>query len=258
MNGSADRHAVLVLGGTSDARELATALARDVSLRAISSLAGRTAMRVLPVGDVRIGGFGGVDGLVAYLRSERIAAVVDATHPFAARMSANAVAACARARVPLVALVRPAWIARPGDRFLDVPDVTSAARVAAEIGRRIFVTVGRQELAPFAAIRDRFVLVRSIDAPDTRALPPGAEVVLARGPFAYADELALCSRYAIDCIVAKNSGGDATAAKLDAARTLGIPVVMIARPPRHVDGARVSDVAGVTGWLAGTPGIGAV
>ena len=249
MSVSVGRRAVLVLGGTNDARELASALVRDASLRAISSLAGRTTAPLRPEGDVRVGGFGGVDGLVAYLRDERIRAVIDATHPFAARMSANAVAACARGAVPLVALDRPAWVARPGDRFIDANDVVHAARVASELGRRIFVTVGRQELAPFAEIRDRFLLVRAIDAPDARVLPPHAEVVLARGPFTYADELALCTRYGIDCIVAKNSGGNATAAKLDVARTLGIPVVMIARPASDRDVLRVPDVASVMAWL---------
>lgn len=240
---------MLVLGGTRDARELAARLACDPSLRAISSLAGRTAAPIVPAGEVRIGGFGGVDGLVAYLLREAITAVVDATHPFAARMSAHAISACALADVPLVTLERPAWVARSGDHFIDVPDVAQAARVAAEIGRRIFVTVGRQELAHFAEIRNRFMLIRAIDAPDARLLPPGAHVVLARGPFAYASELALCQRYAIDCIVAKNSGGDATAAKLDAARSLGIPIVMIARPAGDRDVARIPDVAGAIEWL---------
>ena len=254
MSAPHDRRVVLILGGTRDAREFATVLARDASLRAISSLAGRTAQPLRPEGEVRIGGFGGVDGLVTYLRCERIAAVVDATHPFAAAMSANAAAACARVGIALVALDRPAWVARPGDRFIDVPDVAQAARVAAELGRRIFVTVGRQELAPFAEIGDRFFLVRAIEAPDSRVIPAHAEVLLARGPFVYADELALCTRYAIDCIVAKNSGGEATAAKLDAARTLGIPIVMIGRPPSDRDVARVTDVAGVTAWLYATLG----
>ena len=241
------RETVLVLGGTQDARALAGMLSRVASLRVVSSLAGRTVAPVLPPGDVRVGGFGGVDGLVAYLRSEGIAAVVDATHPFAARMSANAVAACAHAHVPLVVLERPPWQARPGDRFIDVPDVAAAAEVAGAVGWRIFVTVGRQELAPFARLVDRFVLVRAIDAPDPASLPPQSEVVLARGPFTLADETALLRAYAIDCLVAKNSGGSATRAKLDAARALGIPVVLVARPSRGISASRatVAEVANV-------------
>ncbi|GAC1395890.1 MAG: cobalt-precorrin-6A reductase [Vulcanimicrobiaceae bacterium] len=239
---------ILILGGTQDARDLAGLLVDDRTLHVVSSLAGRTRAPSLPPGEVRVGGFGGVDGLVAYLRERHVAAVVDATHPFAARMHAHAARACANAGVPIVALDRPAWAARPGERFINVCDVEAAARVAAETGRRIFVTVGRQELAPFARIVDRFVLVRAIDPPDPALLPPDATVVLARGPFALADERALLRAHAIDCIVAKNSGGTATSAKLDAARELGISVVLVERPPRP-PGTRVSSVADAARWV---------
>jgi len=251
-------HGVLVLGGTQDARELAGALVTDASLRVVSSLAGRTNTPLLPPGEVRVGGFGGADGLLTYLQTQGIAAVIDATHPFAARMSGNAVAACAAAHVPLVVLERPPWQARPDDRFIDVPDATTAAEVAAATGRRIFVTVGRQELAPFARVANRFVLVRCIDAPDPMTLPPHGELVLARGPFAYADELALMRTHTIDCIVAKNSGGTATYAKIDAARTLGIPVVMIARPARARNVSSVVAVASAARWVRAMLASGAV
>jgi len=242
---------VLILGGTRDALELAAALvARDGTFaraRIVSSLAGRTAAPLLPPGETRIGGFGGADGLVTYLRREAIDAVVDATHPFAARISENAVVACARAGVPLITLDRPAPLQQAGDRWYRVPGVASAAARARGLGARIFLTIGRQELAPFAAIADRWFLIRAIDAPLV-ALPPHHAVVLARGPFAYRAELALLRTHAIDVVVAKESGGAATEAKLTAARTLGIPVVTIVRPPPS--GARtVPDVASAIAWL---------
>ena len=246
---------ILILGGTQDARELTIALcASDVArrMRVISSLAGRTASPLIPPGEVRVGGFGGVDGLITYLQRESVAAVVDATHPFAAQMSANAATACALTRVPLARVERPAWRARAGDRFIAVANIDAAASRAAEVGRRIFVTVGRRDLAPFARLVDRFVLVRSIEAPDSELLPRDGAVVLSRGPFAFDDELALLRTYAIDCIVAKNSGGDATSAKLDAARALGIPVVMITRPETDPATPVCGDVVSAAAWIRTT------
>jgi precorrin-6A/cobalt-precorrin-6A reductase len=242
---------VLVLGGTRDAYELATALVASAELAPLavtSSLAGRTASPLVPPGGVRSGGFGGVAGLAAYLECEGIDAAVDATHPFAATISRNAVLACARIGVPLLGLERPRWTPVPGDRWERVPDVAAAALRARALGQRIFLTIGRQGLAPFAAIDDRWFLVRAIDPPEV-ALPPRHTLLLARGPFALADEFALLRRHAIDVVVAKDSGGDATAAKLTAARTLGIAVVVVDRPP--VSGA--ATVAGsdaVIEWLA--------
>lgn len=234
---------LLILGGTGEAASLAKHLADRPDLQIVSSLAGRVAAPVLPAGTVRIGGFGGVDGLAAYLARERIGAVVDATHPFAARMSANAAEACRRTGVPLLAFVRPAWDAEPGDRWLPVADMAAAAALCRG---RVFLTVGRQELAPFAG-SDAWFLIRSIDPPDA-PLPARHELILRRGPFSLADEIDLLRAYAVDLIVSKNSGGPATYAKIAAARALGLPVVMVERPARPaVDEAHSLPAVGA--WL---------
>lgn len=222
---------VLILGGTSDARTLAARLHGTPGFRVVSSLAGRTKAPVLPVGESRIGGFGGVDGLAAYLAREGVAAVVDATHPFAARISANAVAACARADVPLLRLQRPGWTAEPGDDWRRIPDADAAAALLPALGRRVFLTTGRLETAPYAAaaLDDLWFLLRSVEPP-TGPVPARLELLLARGPFTVEDEIALLRRHRIDVLVTKDSGGSQTAAKLAAARELGVPVVMIDRP----------------------------
>ncbi|GAC1349022.1 MAG: cobalt-precorrin-6A reductase [Vulcanimicrobiaceae bacterium] len=244
---------VLVLGGTREAYDLACALAERArsTVAVTSSLAGRTSSPLVPPGDVRIGGFGGVAGLTAYLQREGIAAVVDATHPFAARISANAVLACACAGVHLIAFERPRWASVPGDRWERVADVPAAAQRASELGTRIFLTIGRQELAPFANVRDRWFLIRAIEPPE-QPLPPHHTLVLARGPFAAADEYAILQAHAIDVVVAKDSGGDATGAKLAAARTRGIPVVLVERP-RRSDVRTVDGIDAAIAWLAELP-----
>lgn len=246
---AADRHPVLILGGTTEGYALAAALAPRPDLLVVSSLAGRTASPRQPPGALRVGGFGGVAGLAAWLRGERIAAVIDATHPFAARMGWNAEAACRDAGVKLLRLERPAWQAGPGDRWDEVDDWEQAARVLAASGRGVLLALGRQELAAFAGLDQVRFVIRSVDAPDP--MPPfaQAELVLARGPFSLDDELALLRRHRIDTIVCKNSGGTATDAKLEAARTLGVRVVMRRRPPRPPVPA-VATVAAATGWLA--------
>jgi precorrin-6A/cobalt-precorrin-6A reductase len=233
----------LILGGTGEAAALARHLADRPDLIIVSSLAGRVAAPVLPPGAVRIGGFGGVEGLAAYLTQDRIDAVVDATHPFAARMSANAAEACRRAGVPLLAFVRSAWVPEPGDRWRPVSDMAAAA---AFCRGRVFLTVGRQELAPFSG-SDAWFLIRSIDAPDG-PLPAHHELLLKRGPFSLADEIDLLRDYRIDLIVSKNSGGPATYAKIEAARVLGLPVVLVERPARPItDQAHTLDAAAA--WL---------
>lgn len=234
---------VLILGGTGEASALARHLAERPGLEIVSSLAGRVAAPVLPAGAVRIGGFGGIEGLTAYLADERIGAVVDATHPFAARMSANAAEACGRAGVPLLAFVRPAWTQQPADRWHPVADMAAAAALCRG---RVFLTVGRQELAPFAGSGAWF-LVRSIDPPDG-PLPADHELLLKRGPFGLADEIDLLRDYRIDLIVSKNSGGPATYAKVEAARALGLPVVMVERPVRPVTD-QAHTLAAVDAWL---------
>lgn len=221
------RH-VLILGGTGDARQLAERLAERGDLRVTLSLAGRTTAPLAQAGEVRVGGFGGVEGLTRYLREERIDTLVDATHPFAARMSQNAVAAAQITGVPLIVLARPQWEKVPGDRWIEASDIPDAARLVGDERKTVFLAIGRQELVPFAACPQHRYIVRSIDAVDAALLD--AEYILARGPFGEADERELFVRHGVDIVVAKNSGGDATYGKIAAARALGIPVVMVRRP----------------------------
>jgi precorrin-6A/cobalt-precorrin-6A reductase len=220
---------VLVLGGTSEARALAAELAGQPGLRVISSLAGRVSNPALPAGEVRVGGFGGAAGLAAYARAEGIGAVVDATHPFAETISAHAVDACARAGLPLLRLARPGWSPRDGDDWHDAGSLDAAAALLPNLGTRVFLTTGRQGLATFATLDRLWFLIRCVDPPDG-PLPASREVLLARGPYQREAERALMRRHGIDVLVTKNSGGPLTAGKLDAARDLGIPVVMISRP----------------------------
>jgi precorrin-6A/cobalt-precorrin-6A reductase len=222
---------VLVLGGTSEARALAAELASRPGLRVISSLAGRVSNPALPAGEVRVGGFGGVAGLAAYARAENVGAVVDATHPFAETISAHAVEACAEAGLPLLRLARPAWTPRDGDDWHDAGSLGEAAAVLPGLGSRVFLTTGRQGLGAFAALDRLWFLIRCVDPPDGGLLPVNREVLLARGPYQREPERALMRRHRIDVLVTKNSGGPLTEGKLDAARDLGIPVVMISRPP---------------------------
>lgn len=217
---------ILVLGGTQAARELADALVA-VGTDAILSLAGRTSAPAATSARVRSGGFGGPDGLTAYLRAEGIAACIDATHPFAARMSANAVAACMTAGIPRLALLRAEWTQVDGDRWIFVDDTAQAARLLPAMGRRIFVAFA-DGLAPFAGLDLEF-LVRRAEPGPAEGLP-GAEVLVQRGPFLRDAERALFATRRIDAIVAKASGGDGARAKLDAARNLGLPVVLLRRP----------------------------
>lgn len=217
---------VLILGGTAEARSLAALLVDRVPV--VSSLAGRVRSPSLPVGEVRIGGFGGVAGLVSYLR-EGVSCVVDATHPFAAGMSAHAAQACALTGVPLVILRRPGWTESAGDRWTRVPSLARAAEALPGTGSRVFLTTGRQDLATFAGL-DLWFLVRSVDPPDP-PVPQRMLSILDRGPFTVAGERELMVTHGIDVLVTKDSGGPLTAAKLTAARAQGIPVVMVDRPP---------------------------
>ena len=219
---------VLILGGTGEARQLAARLHGD-NLRVISSLAGRVSRPALPVGEVRIGGFGGLAGLADYLRAAGVDAVVDATHPFAARISASAAQAAALTNVPLLRLQRPGWREHPdADHWTWVSDV-EAAREAAEAARRPFLTTGRQSLPAFWPWADRAVVARVVDPPGL-ALPQRWTLLLARGPYERAAERALMEEHRVDWLLTKDSGGDLTAAKLDAAADLRLPVVVIERP----------------------------
>ncbi len=221
---------VLILGGTTEASALARALAGDRRFRATLSLAGRTRQPLPQPLPCRVGGFGGVEGLAAFLSEQQIGALIDATHPFAAQMSRHAAEAARLAGTPLLAVSRPAWQDEAGDRWLPVPDMDAAARALGRAARRVFLTVGQKDLAPFAAAPWHSYVVRSVDPPPPETLPPQAEVITARGPFAEPDERRLLAERRIEVLVTKNSGGEATRPKLAAARALGLPVVMVARP----------------------------
>jgi precorrin-6A/cobalt-precorrin-6A reductase len=227
---------ILILGGTGEARELAA------RVPAISSLAGRVSAPRLPEGEVRVGGFGGVDGLVQWLRDNDIHAVVDATHPFARQITANAYEACTRIGVPFLILRRPGFPPQPGWRWVD--SVAEAARNLP--GERVFLTTGRQDLAEFAGCGQWF-LARMVDPPEP-PLPQRIEVLLSRGPFTVDGELELLRQHRIDVLVTKDSGGDMTSAKLEAARQLGIPVVIVRRPPLP-PAETVTTVGAAISWL---------
>lgn len=239
---------VLILGGTADANRLAQAVANDPRIDAVLSYAGRTENPTLPPIAWRLGGFGGVAGLVDYLRAENIVRVVDATHSFAAQMSAHAVAACAVAGVPLLALERPPWQRMPGDHWIEVDDLKAAAEALGTAPRRVFLGIGRLHLKTFAAHSQHAYLVRLVDPPRAPLPLPGAEVIVARGPFDRAGDRAMLTNYRADIIVAKNAGGDFTSAKIEAARDLALPVVMVRRPfiPAR---EKVDTVAEVLRWL---------
>ncbi|GHB82743.1 precorrin-6A reductase [Streptomyces cirratus] len=242
------RH-VLILGGTTEARRLAEAL-EPGPYRVTTSLAGRVGAPVLPPGGTRIGGFGGPDGLAAWITAHGVTHLVDATHPFAERMSFNAARAAAVSGVPLLALRRPGWTAGPGDDWRSTDSLAGAAALLPGLGARVFLTTGRLGLHHFAHLTEPWFLVRSVDAPGPPA-PPRLEVLLARGPFTLDDERELLARHRIDVLVTKDSGGAATAPKLTAAREAGIPVVVVRRPPVPKGVAETGAVAAVLRWLAG-------
>ncbi len=221
---------LLVLGGTLEARRLCDALAERNDCQARLSLAGATRRPVPAAITTRRGGFGGVNGLVAYLRAESIDLVIDATHPFAATMSAHAATATRIAEVPLWRLMRPPWVAEPGMRWHSVPDARAAALALGAYGRRVFLTVGARSLAPFADVADKHWVIRSIEAPPTASVVSPASVIRARPPFTEADEYRLLQDYGVDVLVTKNSGAPMLETKLAAARALDVPVVMIERP----------------------------
>lgn len=239
---------VLILGGTGEAARLAAQAAVLQGVEVITSLAGRTRHPVTPSGGVRVGGFGGAAGLADYVREHRIDLLIDATHPFAAHISFHAATAAQACGLPHLLLVRPPWAPVEGDRWITVDSIAAAVAVLPRVAQRAFLTTGRQDLAAFAPLTDLWFLMRMIDppTPDT-PVPPGT-LLLQRGPFTLADERELLHTYAIGTMVSKNSGGDATYAKMIAAREAGLPVVMIQRPPVPA-GDQVTDVEQALVWL---------
>ncbi|MBC6436583.1 MAG: cobalt-precorrin-6A reductase [Rhodobacteraceae bacterium] len=239
---------LLILAGTTEATKLARAVAAR-EIRGTVSFAGRVERPLRPPLPQRVGGFGGVEGLVRYLLNARITHVINATHPFAVQMGRNAVAACARARVPLVALTRPEWWAITGDDWQRVPDISGAVAALDRPRMRVMLAVGRMHLEAFAPNPQHRYLLRLVDPPAGPLPFPEAHVVVDRGPFAEAADRALMERYGIELVVSKNAGGTGAYAKIAAARGLGIPVLMIDRPvrPAHHE---VHDVADVLDWIA--------
>lgn len=236
---------ILVLGGTAEARELAGAL-DAAGVHVTSSLAGRVSRPRLPAGTVRIGGFGGPDALARWLTEHGAVAVVDATHPFAERISASAATACARAGVTLLRLQRPGWSEQAGDDWHWVADLEQAAAAIPSLGGRVLLTTGRQGLAAFAGVQDAWFLVRCVEQPDP-PLPPRHELLLDRGPYTVDGELELVDGHGIELVVTKDSGGAYTQAKLEAARRRDLPVIVVRRPPRP-DVASVATVAEALAW----------
>jgi precorrin-6A/cobalt-precorrin-6A reductase len=245
----------LILGGTGDANRLADALARD-RIDAVYSYAGRTQVPLPHALPVRIGGFGGAGGLADFIRSERITHVIDATHPFAAAMSRNAIDACAATKTPLLSLERSPWRKVSGDYWIEVADLAAAVAALPEQRANVFLAIGRQHLKPFAAKPQHTYTLRFVDAPDDAPPLRDAEVIVSRGPFTLEGDRALMQSRAITWLVARNSGGDGARAKIDAARELGIPVIMIARPELP-ERPRVESVAEVLAWLGHETRLGA-
>jgi precorrin-6A/cobalt-precorrin-6A reductase len=240
---------ILVLGGTLEARQLCEQLARRPELSVTVSLAGRTAAPAAMAVAVRSGGFGGAAGLAAYLAEARIDLLIDATHPYAAIISANAAAAAEQTKIRILALRRPPWVAQQDDRWIEVTDLPEAVRALGEKARRAFLALGRKDLTPFEAAPQHHYLIRSVDP----VTPPldllRAEYITARGPFGEADELALLEANRVEIIVAKNSGGMSTYGKIAAARALSLPVIMPRRPtlPDVPAVERVEDVLAALG-----------
>lgn len=239
---------VLILGGTTEASQLAHLLADNSRFEVTLSLAGRTSNpRMQPV-PMRIGGFGGVDGLVAWLAQEAIETVIDATHPYADQISSHAVAACRQLAIPLASIIRAAWRPQPGDQWLTVARTEAAADALGPEPRRVFLTLGRVELGAFVGSPHHHYVARTVDPPKDIALPPDIRLMRDRGPFNKQAETALLRQEKIDVLVSKNSGGTATYAKIEAARELGIPVVMIARPHKPC-GHAVQNAQRALAWL---------
>ena len=245
---------VLLLGGTTEATALAHAFAA-AGIDAIFSYAGRTENPVAQPLPTRLGGYGGINGLADYVIDAKITHVVDATHPFATQISRNAVEACAMTQTPLIAHERSEWLAQPGDNWQHVPDTQTAVAALPANPARIFLAIGKQTLPAFAAQPQHFYLLRLVDAPDAALPVPNAEVILERGPFTVKSDIALMRAHAITHIVAKNSGGTGALAKLEAARCLHLPVILIARPA-ITDRLIARSIPAVMEWLGHSARLG--
>jgi precorrin-6A/cobalt-precorrin-6A reductase len=245
---------ILILGGSSEASALATLLAQDPRFNPTLSLAGRTLAPLPPKIPWRSGGFGGIAGLTRYLADNAIQALIVATHPFAVQMRQNAVAAARKTKLPLLMIERPAWAPGPGDNWTEVPDMAQAAAALGTTPRRVLLTIGRKDLASFVAAPWHDYVIRSVDAPPPESLPPSAKIITARGPFTQTADRNMLLEEGIERIVTKNSGGSATESKLLAARELGLPVIMVARPPwpdvSGLDAGKAEDAPGALRWLA--------
>lgn len=242
---------LLILGGTGEAASLAAAALERFAgrIEVTTSLAGRTERPAPLPGRRRIGGFGGAAGLAAYLGADHVDVVVDATHPFAAQISAQAIEACAAADVPRLVLQRPPWPRHPHDRWIEVEDLAGAAAVLPRLGRRVWLTIGARGLDAFAGLRDCHFIVRLVDPPRAPLPLASHEIMLGRGPFDLTEERRIIERHVVEVLVAKASGGSATAAKLVAARERGLPVVMIRRP-LPAPGPQVDNVVAALDWIA--------
>jgi precorrin-6A/cobalt-precorrin-6A reductase len=245
----------LILGGTGDANRLADALSR-AQIDAVYSYAGRTRIPLPHTLPTRIGGFGGAAGLADFIRTEAITHVIDATHPFAAEMSRHAVEACSATGTPLLALERAPWTRTDGDHWIEAADIAGAVAALPDAAARVFLAIGRQHLAPFAAKPQHSYTLRFVDTPDGTLPLPNAEVIVSRGPFTLDDDRALMRQRGIAWLVARNAGGIGARAKIDAARELGLPVIMIARPELP-ERPRVERVEDVLSWLAHDARLGA-
>lgn len=239
---------LLILGGTQESRELAAKASLIPKLRVIVSLAGKTSQPVTVSADTITGGFGGVNGLIAYLRQQKIDFVIDATHPFAAQISQQAAIATQIVGIPQAMLIRSQWSKTSADHWIEVDNISDAVAILPQVGKRIFLSIGRQDIHLFASLQHLWFLMRMIELPSSEIhLPPG-QIIQQRGPFTLEAEINQLREYDIDAIVSKNSGGNATQAKLIAAQQLQIPIVMVKRPPLP-EGEKFTDIDSVLIWL---------
>ncbi|BAU65052.1 cobalt-precorrin-6x reductase [Stanieria sp. NIES-3757] len=239
---------VLILGGTGEASQLAVKASAIEGIEVILSLAGRTSQPAKINVKTRIGGFGGIESLVNYLKNNAIALLIDATHPYAAQISFNAATAAQICNIPHLILVRPPWQHTKQDYWIEVENLQAAADLVPTLAKRVFLTIGKQELSTFAHLKDIWFLMRMIDPPTPDKLISKGEILLAKGTFAVAEEIELLKKYQIQAIISKNSGGEATYAKIIAARELRLPVVMVKRPVIP-ESERVTDVESALTWL---------